>query len=280
MFCGWFLLFTLTECRKKVLFNNPTLDKLEKVIREKYDSYAEFSFEEYEAILQELTDPRYTVLSVDEFQDSLDSGKVMIAMRHDVDAHPFKAMEMAVLEEQYGIKSTFYMLATAYYSGKFKNKEFKRFECMEKVYQELSKGGHEIGIHNDLLTVMIDKKMNPYDFNKEELSFYSRLGISVVGSAAHGSGIARETVPNYEIFSDFAQSETISYLGEEYEIGKYSLAEFGYSYEAYHVNDLHYYSESGAEWNVGSTENLINVLKQSNVGDRIQILTHPVWWGK
>jgi hypothetical protein len=64
---------------------------------------------------------------------------------------------------------------------------------------------------------MIKYKIDPYAFNSSEMSFYKELGIEVEGTAAHGSNIAQKTVPNYQIFSNFAASEYIEYRRQKYE---------------------------------------------------------------
>ena len=86
---------------------------------------------------------------------------------------------------------------------------------------------------------------------------------------------------NYQIFSDFSQSDSIEYFEQQYRIGEYSLEEFGFQYEANFINFDKFYAESGGIWNVeGGLDQVITELQESEPGDRIQILTHPVWWGK
>jgi hypothetical protein len=141
--------------------------------------------------------------------------------------------------------------------------------------------GAEIGMHNDMLTAMINYGFNPLTFNSNELNFIRSLGIPVYGTASHGSPIAKKTVPNYQIFRDYAKSDSILYEGKKYPIGLYSLKEFGFDYEAYFINYGYYYSESGGKWNddngfAGTLQKLVNSIP----GDRIQILTHPDWWGR
>jgi len=152
---------------------------------------------------------------------------------------------------------------------------------MDNIYKEIYNLGDEIGIHNDLLAVMILKKLDPFEFNWNEIKYYKSIGIPIYGNVGHGSAIASATVHNSQMFSDFAKSETITYNGVTYPIGTYSMEEYGFRYEANFFDFDQYYSESGGKWSVeGGLEEVIRRLENSKPGDRIQILTHPVWWGK
>lgn len=105
--------------------------------------------------------------------------------------------------------------------------------------------------------------------------------IRIYGTASHGSPLARKTVPNYQIFSDFAKSDSLEYMGKIYPLGEHSLKDYGFKYEAYFVDFGFYFSESGGKWN--DPEGFTGILKKlesSNAGDRIQVLVHPDWWGK
>jgi hypothetical protein len=132
-----------------------------------------------------------------------------------------------------------------------------------------------------MLTAMIEYGFDPLIFNSNEMAFIKSLGIPVSGTAAHGSPIARKTIPNYQIFSDFAKSDSVLYEGKKYPIGKNSLREFGFEYEAYFLDFNNYYSESGGKWNdENGFTGILSKLEESLPGDRIQILTHPDWWGR
>ena len=257
------------------------LKELESVIRTKQDPRATFTFEQYEELLSVLDNDKFVVLPIKDFKDSINDEKVLIGLRHDIDCHPFKALEMAKMEKNHGFRATYYFLASAAYYGEFTDGAIKRKSCMEKIYKEIHSLGTEIGIHNDLISIMILHGINPYTFNHNELSFYNSLGIEVVGTAAHGSHITAVTAMNYEIFSDFAQVTSIEYEGQTYEIGQHSLEDFGFDYEAYFVYFDHYYSDSSKNWTEeGEFESFLETLGNSKPGTKIQLLAHPVWWGK
>ncbi len=276
-----FILLFFISCEKDAIRKYPSYNKLEKQIKEKHDFKATWTFEEYEKILLELSKDKYACLTVNDFNDSVNLDKVMVCMRHDVDCHPFKALDMAILEEQYNISTTYYILATSSYYGTITKKRTVRHGCLNSIYQQIYNLHHEIGIHNDLMAIMIQFQRDPYEFNNEEIAYYNSLGIEIYGTAAHGSDIGVATGGNYQIFSNFCESTTITYNNVDYNIGKYSLKEFGFDYEAYHIDFNKYYSDCGGKWNFNEgIDGLLQRLEDSNPGDRIQILTHPVWWGK
>jgi len=255
--------------------------EIESTIRRKYDVYAVFKWDQYTQLLDKLSQAKFNVLPINEMRNTYDNSKVIVGLRHDVDFNPFKALEMAKTEKIYGIRATYYFLATAEYYGSINNSVMVHSPGIEYLFKEIHNTGAEIGIHNDLLTVLILNNTDPFLFNKEELKFYKSLKIPIYGTAAHGSPLAKKTVPNYEVFSDFAKSDSVLYQGKKYPIGRHSLKQYGFKYEAYSINYGFYFSESGGKWN--DPEGFAGILKKlesSKPGDRIQILVHPDWWGR
>jgi hypothetical protein len=281
------LLLFLSSCVKEPVIDDITNSNkpyaaLEQQIREENDWRAVFTWDQYKQLMDVLSDKKFLVLPLNEMRRTFDSTVVVVGLRHDIDVHPFKALQMADIEKQHGFRVTYFVLATAEYYGTIVNSKVVRHPEMDYVYKELYEKGMEIGIHNDLFTLMILYNYDPKLFTLEEINHYASLDIPVYGSAAHGSQIPKDIkVSNYEIFSDFAARDSISYQGSKYPVGKYSLKECGLEYEAYHISYYHYYSESGGAWNDNDGfTGVLDKLKASKPGDRIQILTHPDWWGK
>lgn len=265
---------------------------IEKIVKEKHDNRAVFYYSQYQQILEKLKSNKFEVLPMYKFYKYYDDDKILVSMRHDVDCHIFKAYEMANMENKMDISTSYFILHTAEYYGSFIKDTLFKNDCIDDIYQKIHNLNHEIGIHNDLLTILIQYKINPLLFTKSEISNYSKLNIPIYGTASHGSTIARETVTNYEIFSDFNKKDTIEYKGTKYQIGQNSLKDYGFEYEAYFTNYNIYISDAGGEWNIGflsqegniwyksTFDDVLNTLENAQPGDRIVILTHPVWWGK
>ncbi len=283
------LLVSLSTCEKSTehgpvpLYSSAATpyEELEERIRATYDSRAVFTWDQYITLIHELSDKKFIVMPLNEMRMTYDNSKVVVGFRHDVDLNPFKALEMARIERDLGIRSTFFILPTSDYYGFVTRRGFVRNTGLDSLIRKIYETGAEIGIHNDLLTVMIAYHSDPFIFNEKDIAFYRSLNIPVYGTSSHGSPIAKKTVPNFQIFRDFAKRDTIHYNGFVFPIGRRSLKEYGYEYEAYFINFNKYFSESGGKWNVpGGFAGIIEKLKESAPGDRIEILTHPDWWGK
>jgi hypothetical protein len=276
-------LFLLSNCKKDNLTKEPDLDEVEQYVRSTRDSWAVYTYNQYRELLEELSKERYQVLPINEYRNYKSASKVLVGFRHDIDWHPFKALEMARLEYEYGISSTWYILPTAPYYGKYELNEINRFNCMAPVYRELQNLNCEVGIHLDLLTVMVLQHLDPILENRSDLNYFRSIGIHIHGAAAHGSKIAQITrVNNYEMFSDFTTRKFFTYEGEKYYVGQYSMRQYGFEYEAYHVDYSWYFSDVGGVWNVknGSFDEFMKKLRSIPKGSRVELLIHPVWWGK
>lgn len=266
---------------RKIPGKAPAFLEYEKNIRDKYDGCAVFRWDRYISLLNLLSQKKFLVLPINEMRKIHDESKVVIGLRHDVDMNPFRALEMARIEKMYGIRATYFMLATAEYSGSFGTSGYMRNEEIGILTKEIYKTGAEIGIHNDLMTVMIVHGLDPFLFNQKELLYYKSLKIPVYGTSSHGSEIARKSLPGFRIFSDFAAGDSITYQDFKYRIGRYSLRQFGFRYEAYFVGFNKYFSDAGGKWNdPDGFEGIMRQLESAVPGDRIEILIHPEWWGK
>lgn len=263
------------------VYYSSAYSELERTVRDMFDSKAVFTWKQYQDLLLKLSSEKFLVLPLQEMRNTYNESKVVIGFRHDIDWNPFKAIEMAKMEKEFGLRATYFILPTASYYGILDKSGLVRNTCIDSVCRALYSDGAEIGIHNDLLTVMITYEIDPFLFNQNELLFLRHLRIPVWGTASHGSPIAKITVPNYQVFSDFATSDSVWYFGKPYPIGEHSLADYGFKYEAYFISYNKYYSDSGGMWNdVGGLDGILERLDSSVPGDRIEILAHPDWWGK
>jgi hypothetical protein len=278
----YFLIFLLLilSCGKGRISDFPDLQEVEEYVSKTQDHRAVFTYEQYEELLNLLDDTNFIVLPIHEFIDSINDNKIMFGLRHDIDCHPFRALEMAKMEHKHNFRATYFVLPTADYYGKYNDDGFRPYKCMDEVYKELHSYGSEIGIHNDLLVVMIEHGLDPIKFNDKELEHFKSIGINIYGCVAHGSDLASKLVPNFEIFSDFAKSDSVEYQGVKYRIGEHSMKEFGFEYESNFLNNTKEFSDGGGHFYVGDFDEVIRQIKEQKKGARILLLAHPVWWGK
>ena len=278
------LLALVSNCKKESsLGTSPSLDEVKSYVHNTHDSWAVFTYAQYKTLLTELQKDKYTVLTVNDFRSYYNPNKVVVALRHDIDWHPFKALEMAQMEKDYGLTSTWYVLPTAPYFAKYSTRKVNRFTSMIPLYQSIQDCGCEVGIHNDLLTAMVIYKLDPKEVNDNDLNFFHNSNIKIWGSAAHGATVAQKShVINYEMYSDFTTRSSFTYYGKSFPLGSYSLKDYQFQYEAYHVDYDVYLSDVGGVWNVkgGQFEQMMKELSTTDIGKRVQILVHPVWWGK
>jgi hypothetical protein len=265
------------------------------VFRRYWDSFFRFASERrflycyYEQFLSSISDSkRYKNVPLRDFTKTNPQERIVISLRHDVDRDLVGALEIARIEHQYNLRSTFFILHTAQYYGPTKKNYTKHNERIIPVLQKMqNEYGHEIGWHNDLVTLECIYGINPREYLKKELQWLRSNGINIVGSASHGSRYCYKfKYHNSYFFSEFSETvdgfpnnQMINTGDGQCFITKASLTEFGLEYEAYHLNNNFYFSDSSfvegkkSRWHPGELR-----LEEFKPGDKIIILIHPDHW--
>ena len=218
-----------------------------------------------------------------------------IALRHDIDHDLDLALEMAHHEHERGIRATYFLLHTCDY---WNDPRFTQKCAQLQAY------GHEIGLHLNLLTEWFDRQCESLDTRLAELLTHLRSGgADVVGTSAHGDRACYEHgFINYWIWKELRgdQPQTterglsaegvsvddekwqVSYPqshrlrrddGAELDLWTTSLADHGLKYDAVHIKDAQYWTDTGGGWR-RSADPLQSDLSKG----RHQILIHPHWW--
>jgi hypothetical protein len=187
-----------------------------------------------------------------------------IYLRHDIDMDPRKAAEMAKIEKDLNIRSTYFILDTAEY--------FKRDISGE--IETIKSCGHEIGWHNDAFQQwMKEGQSKPIRHYIETplRELRKRYGCNVRGTSAHFVAHENEHLyHNYNIWS-------INYKYQNLiPVEKFNLLDFNLEYETYKVNRNIYLCDSGNNWNIDPYEAALMFKSFTNC--TIQILIHPQWW--
>lgn len=237
-----------------------------------------YTWADFLALLDELVDKeRYRVCCAEDFIKTTDPAKVVIFMRHDIDRDPLNALRMAKEEHARGIKSSYYVLPTAPYYGRQKKDGVERYACMDQLYLQLQALGHEIGVHNNLLAMMLLWDIDPQAFQKQELEYYRQAGIRIVGTASHGDAVVlSRKLNNTWLFSEFKHPGVYEHEGKTYEYGKLSFKDFGFAYEGYKAG---FNKGTGDLSGLKGSAGLIAKLRECKPGDRVSLLTHPCHWG-
>jgi hypothetical protein len=187
------------------------------------------------------------------------------ALRHDVDDRLDSALELARREHARGLRATYFVLHTALY--------WEREDLIERL-RELQALGHEVGWHNDLVTLAVVHGRDPAEHLRGELARLRDAGIDVVGVAAHGSPWChRLGFHNDYAFSDLPHP--IPGFPTRFEpIG--TLADFGFDYDAYSLGEDAYFSDS--RFDRGRRAHPADF--PLDPGKRTIVLTHPCHWDR
>jgi hypothetical protein len=191
-----------------------------------------------------------------------------IGLRHDVDRDPDAALYMATYEKERGIRATYFIKHTsAYY----------RIGMGLTTAALIQDMGHEIGFHNDLLTVLYEEpKTDIRRLLNKETNKFLYAGIHMRGTSAHGSYAAREhRFLNWYVWDDAEMEKTHpNYTsmptkeGGRCEIPKLCRAEW-FEYEANFIEKQRYYSDADMEFDMKE------LARRMTKCEFIQVSTHP-----
>jgi hypothetical protein len=102
-------------------------------------SLARARWSEYRTLLATAIDQRYQLISLESWladPDKVGAADVML-LRHDVDQYPASALRMAAIEQDLGVRSTWY---------------FRWRTAHPEVVRSIRNAGHEVGLHYETLT--------------------------------------------------------------------------------------------------------------------------------
>ena len=225
-------------------------------------------------VLFPLTERRFTYAEYERFLDRVSGRDVVplrdfarglgdLALRHDVDDRLDSALALARLEHERGLRTTYFVLHSAPY--------YSRPNLLDSL-RELELLGHEVGWHNDLVTLALVHGVDPGPYLREELERLRGGEIDVVGVAAHGSPWChRLGFHNDYAFADLPQPRP-GFPTRFEPIG--TLADFGFAYDAYSLGEDAYFSDSRFER--GRRAHPADF--QLEPGKRTIVLTHPCHW--
>lgn len=229
--------------------------------------------EDLEALDGLLARPMY-VLAMTEIAEEPNDPR-FIGMRHDCDNVIHPAVQMAKWEEARGYQSTYYILHTSpYWNDK---------PLLRESLDAIAACGHEIGIHNDALTVALQTGRDPADVLHEATDELRSYGHTIRSTVAHGNHLCH--IANYvndEMFVGCARptygdaDRTLEHGGRQVQIHPRPLAEFGLDFDANWISRGDYLSDSGGQWSRPFAE----VAAEWPAKGQLHMLVHPDWWGQ
>jgi len=194
-----------------------------------------------------------SIKTFSEYIKNLDhKNKKIVLLRHDVDVSIDRAIEFAKFEYEHEIHSTYFLLHSAKY--------FDYSEAFAQKCKDIIRYGHDIGLHNNILTVYFKvnkvkkkkkkrKKIESIDkIIRRPLEFLRTNGIKVIGTSCHGHKhcYLPNGYYNYEVWEEFDPKKNEK--RSERKIDKVSLKTYGLLYETYFIPYDYYLSDSGGKW--------------------------------
>lgn len=177
------------------------------------------------------------------FTEELQVGSVFL--RHDVDFSLNRARAMGLIEQSYGIRSTFFVDPLSPYYSIFEPSQ-------RSILAELIGMGHAIGLHFD------SNRHNPATLDELESAVHFEKGI------LQSAGVS-PTAISFHNPRDSDLEIQASVVGGL--VNAYSKALF---------RDIDYVSDSNGRWKYQSLESALGAHSES--GTALQILIHPEWW--
>lgn len=243
-----------------------------------------FNYNYYDEFLKHISSSdNFIIVPLKDFKNTNAADKVVISMRYDLDFNIDAAIRFAYREHKYGIKSTYFVLHTATYYGKKVGKEFVRNDdiifYLKKIQDDF---GHEIGFHNDLVTLQLMYEIPSVKYLRNELNYLRGNGIEIKGTTYHGSQYC--TIYEYSnayFWKEYPNSgwnyEYIKKGFKTIKIEKDSMKNYNLEYEGNLLNPDYFFADAfyvdGKRWNMSMIN--IDTIKP---GKKVIILLHPGNW--
>jgi len=204
------------------------------------------------------------VCALRDFHDSSVDITRAIGLRHDVDDRGWDSMiAMAQWEKRHGYTSTYYLLHTApYWAG----------HDFDWAVRQLHYLGHEVGIHNNALSIHHEFGLDPHDVLDSALTRLRATGVPILSTAAHGDD--RCYVGRFVNYQMFEGHDTSGDWRCPTGVERRPLSDHGLEFSAEFLPRKQYLSDSGGEW---SEDPILTRILHQNGGPTV-VLQHPDWW--
>lgn len=201
-----------------------------------------FSFKHYREILNLLKKLNYKFSFFSELPTKI---KKRVYLRHDVDLSLEKALQIALIEHQQGIHSTYFV--------RFSSPFYNVFDPIySKIIKKIIGLGHQTGLHFEG-DIYGTKNLTKDIIEKEVLCQLKIL-------------------KNY-----FNIKPVVSFHRPSNFVFNREFKNFTNTYKSIFFQEIKYLSDSKGNWREGC---VCKLLRSSSFPQNLQILTHPIWWGK
>lgn len=208
-----------------------------------YPSVTGFSELDYRRLLV-ATESQYSCVGFDILGEQKFPDRFAI-LRHDIDFSPSRALALAKIEAEVGVKSSYTVLLTGEYYNPFEKK-------VQQALIEIDRLGHHVGLHFDAAW---------YSVSREE---------DLESSLSHEAKVLKRLLEKKDDVAFFSFHNTTPFtMGCK---GR-SYAGLWNAYAGILQAEVQYTSDSNGYWIHRSWDKLL-----SEKHNRIQVLTHPEWW--
>ena len=231
-----------------------------------------FILKDWDSICEKVKESGYPCITAARLVESSSLGQFVI-LKHDVETSPQKALQLAFIENKYGLHGTYYI--QAYLLGKRGNL---------KILDKLRSMGHEVTYHHDVLDACKGNfEAAIEEFRKNVLTFESN-GFKITTVCQHGNPIIKRE--GYYSNRDFFRSERITKLFP-------AIVDVAVNFREKTGRDFRYISDSGYSWMeipdmeyndlpdarpaipVKGIDDIFSIL---NKGDSLILSVHPHRW--
>ena len=244
----------------------------------------EFNLIEYKRFLYYLANSdHFIIVPLKDLASTHSETKVVLSLRYDIDYDINGAIKMAYRERKFKIRSSYFILHTANYYGKTDIMNFKRNENLIHYLKYIQDSCcHEIGFHNDLLTLQLIYQIPPRQFLHNELTFLRSNNIDILGTTSHGSYYCQiYKYVNAYFWKEFPYNGgNYNYVVKDYKtvyFEKDSLRNYDLKYQGELLKTDYFFTDvsfkNGKRWNM----NMVN-FDTIKPGKKVIILLHPGQW--
>lgn len=222
----------------------------------------DFTISKYKELLLSLTQQNYSFQTFDEFLKK--PNRRVIILRHDVDLLPGHSQRFAKIQNELGIKGSYYFRAVPE-------------SWNEDVIKEIASMGHEIGYHYENLTSCngdLDKGVKDFENNLTNL----RKLAPVSTICMHGSPMSKYDSKN---------------LWKKHDYRDYGI--IGEPYFDVDFNEVFYLTDTGRMWDghkvsvrdrvntsfektYHTTNEIIDAIKLNQLPNQVMFTFHPQRW--
>lgn len=210
------------------------------------------------------------IVSMREVADGV-TDPLMIGLRHDCDNVIAPAVRMAEWEAERGYRSTYFVLHTAPY--------WRDETLLRTSLERIAELGHEIGIHNNALTVLVQDGRSPGRVLAEAVEQLRSYGFDISGTVAHGDSECYAPDGSVRFVNDelFEECQRDTQAWASLMFTPISLADLGLVYDANWLPRGKYLSDSGGHW---SRPGFDEVAAGFPYAGQLHVLVHPDWWAE